>query len=376
MSQRDDIMTKSQLNHEMNSFAPITLAPLPENPLVSVLMTSYNYGRFIGEAIDSVQSQTWPHWELIICDDGSRDDSRSIIEKRAASDQRIRFIFKQNGGQASALNAAYAECTGEIVVLMDSDDVFLPEKIAEFVKHLHLNPNGGLIAHFVEPINEVGRVVGPPIPHRLFSGWWAQWSLTHGGNHGGLPPTSGIGLRHELAHRLFPIPTDFVISPDGYVKGLGVFITNVVAVPLHLSNWRVHGKNASGARAGNLDGYETNLKVQRQVLEKQKQFLSHTYGETFASQLNLEELGEYRHNLLAYRYVSGGWPLFDQNRILRQLIRTFPLGSVGGIMWRLVFSIPRCVSGSIFYLWQARYPLKRLVSRVVRRGQTGTVVHP
>jgi glycosyltransferase involved in cell wall biosynthesis len=302
--------------------------------------------------------------------------SHTIIEERAASDQRIRFIFKQNGGQASALNAAYAECTGEIVVLMDSDDVFHSSKIAEVVKHLQLNPNGGIAAHFVRPIDEVGRVVGPPIPHRLFSGWWGPWSLAHGGYHSGFPPTSGIALRRKLADSLFPIPVDFVISPDGYIRGLGIFITNIIAIPHYLGGWRVHGNNASGTRPDSLHAYEINLRGYRQVLEEQKHFLANAYGSSLAAKLSLDDLDEYRHNLLAYHYLSGVWPSFDSNRILKQLIRTFPYYSIGGAMWRLLFRIPRSISGGLFYLWQARYPLKRFISRVVRRGRSGVVASP
>jgi cellulose synthase/poly-beta-1,6-N-acetylglucosamine synthase-like glycosyltransferase len=55
-----------------NKLQPIELPPLPENPLVSVLVPNYNYARYVGEALESVLSQTYPHFEIIVCDDGSK----------------------------------------------------------------------------------------------------------------------------------------------------------------------------------------------------------------------------------------------------------------------------------------------------------------
>lgn len=110
---------------ELEKLKPIPLEPLPDSPLVSILMPNYNYGRYIGEAIESVLRQTYPHWELIICDDGSTDNSCEVVKRYQDKDSRIKLIQKENGGMASALNAAYRECKGDIICLLDSDDVFV-----------------------------------------------------------------------------------------------------------------------------------------------------------------------------------------------------------------------------------------------------------
>src|SRR5579863_8833232 len=102
---------ESQLSMEevAQLLKPIELPPLCENPLISVLTANFNYGRYIGEAIESVLGQTYTNFEMIVCDDGSTDDSCEVVKRFLQRDPRIRLVRKQNGGQTSAANAAYRE---------------------------------------------------------------------------------------------------------------------------------------------------------------------------------------------------------------------------------------------------------------------------
>jgi len=86
-----------------------------------LLVSNYNYARYIGSSIQSALEQTYAKIELIICDDGSTDDSVRVIEEYEHKDPRLRFIRKTNGGQASGSNAAFAASRGEIVALLDLD---------------------------------------------------------------------------------------------------------------------------------------------------------------------------------------------------------------------------------------------------------------
>ncbi len=103
---------------------PLRLPALPAQPLVSELVATYNYGHFIGRALDSLLVQSYPHFEGMVCDDGSTDDSREVVARYAQRDARIRLLEKENGGVASALNMAYRACRGDIVCLLDADDFF------------------------------------------------------------------------------------------------------------------------------------------------------------------------------------------------------------------------------------------------------------
>jgi glycosyltransferase involved in cell wall biosynthesis len=95
-------------------------------PRVSVLITNYNYAHFLRAAIDSALQQTYPVAEVIVVDDGSSDDSRAVIVAAAAATTAGRLIIpvlKENGGQGSAFNAGFARSSGDIVLLLDADDI-------------------------------------------------------------------------------------------------------------------------------------------------------------------------------------------------------------------------------------------------------------
>jgi glycosyltransferase involved in cell wall biosynthesis len=97
--------------------------------LVSVIMPNYNKGRYIDMAIRSVINQTYPNWELIIVDDGSTDNSKSVIE-RYANCSKVKTIFlDRNYGIAHARNVALQEASGGFVAFLDSDDIYRKNKL-------------------------------------------------------------------------------------------------------------------------------------------------------------------------------------------------------------------------------------------------------
>lgn len=99
-------------------------------PTVSVITPAYNAARFIRDTIESVQSQTYNSWEMIIVDDCSSDNTCDIVEEKARHDNRIRLIRQtENGGPARARNSALKAATGRYIAFLDSDDLWLPEKL-------------------------------------------------------------------------------------------------------------------------------------------------------------------------------------------------------------------------------------------------------
>jgi len=105
-------------------------ADLPDRPLISVVMPVYNAEQYVGEAIASILAQTYPHWELIIVDDGSTDGSAGVVREFAARDARIRPIFLEHGGAPCAQNVGIAAAQGELIARLDQDDIALPERLA------------------------------------------------------------------------------------------------------------------------------------------------------------------------------------------------------------------------------------------------------
>lgn len=104
--------------------------------MVSIVMPCYNGANFIKETIDSVLSQTYKNWELLVIDDGSKDSSRSIVSEYASNDSRIKLIKQQNAGSAVARNNGIRHSKGQYLALLDSDDVWLPGFLKSQIKFI------------------------------------------------------------------------------------------------------------------------------------------------------------------------------------------------------------------------------------------------
>lgn len=103
--------------------------------MISVIIPSYNSGRYICEAVDSVLSQSYTDYEIIVVDDGSTDNTRASLEKYKDS---IRYIYQENRGLAGARNTGIKLAGGEYLQFLDADDIILPEK---FEKQIHFLEN-------------------------------------------------------------------------------------------------------------------------------------------------------------------------------------------------------------------------------------------
>jgi glycosyltransferase involved in cell wall biosynthesis len=103
-------------------------------PKVSVIMPVYNGERFIAEAIESVLAQDFQHWELIVINDGSTDETAKVLA--GFVDPRVRIIHQANGGEAAARNRGLEAVSGEYVGFLDADDLYLPEALGHMVAFL------------------------------------------------------------------------------------------------------------------------------------------------------------------------------------------------------------------------------------------------
>lgn len=100
-----------------------------DSPLISIIVPVYNVEEYIAECIDSILSQTFTDWELILVDDGSTDGSGKICDEYALKDKRIKVIHKENGGAALARNRGIDIATGNYITFIDGDDVLLNNNI-------------------------------------------------------------------------------------------------------------------------------------------------------------------------------------------------------------------------------------------------------
>jgi len=254
-----DTPDRSRPVSDLPALSPIALGDLPSRPLVTVAIANYNYARYVGQAIVSALGQSYPHVEVVVVDDGSTDDSASIIEDYARRDRRVTFVRKPNGGMASAWNVAWRNSRGEIWCPLDADDLFDPRKLEVLVEQFARHPRSGLAVHSMIVRDGEGREVQRlPFLTRFERGWLGESVLRRGGRWRYMP-TSAIGLRRALGDRLFPIEEGtFRMHADALVTTLAPLLTEVIAVDEPLSTYRVHGSNSLG---GGVRDLATAVKV-------------------------------------------------------------------------------------------------------------------
>jgi hypothetical protein len=220
------------------------------SPLVSVLIVNYNYGAFLAAALDSALAQTYPHREIVVCDDGSTDDSRIVIESYARRHPDVvRPVFKPNGGVASALNAAFEHARGDIICFLDADDLFTPDKLEKVVAAFGQGQRAiGIVVNSLSKLRSSGEVAGL-IPQfgRLDRGWLRDKVLATGG-HWSYVPTTGISLSRACAEGLFPIPEDeFRTEADSYMYTQAPLFWAVGAIDEPVSVLRLHTSNITSS---------------------------------------------------------------------------------------------------------------------------------
>jgi glycosyltransferase involved in cell wall biosynthesis len=142
-------------------------------PLVSVIVPSYNASRYIRETLESVLAQTYGNFEVIVIDDGSKDDTSDIVADYARRDSRIRLVSQPNAGVGAARNRGIAEASGVFIAPLDADDVWYPEKLEKQVASLQRGgEEWGCAYCWSKSINERGEAFLPlahwPIRGRVF----------------------------------------------------------------------------------------------------------------------------------------------------------------------------------------------------------------
>jgi glycosyltransferase involved in cell wall biosynthesis len=127
---------------------------------VSVVVPAYNYGHLIRETLDSLAAQTYGAWECIVVDDGSTDDTRSVVEAYAATDARVRYVRQENARQAAARNNGIRHASGAYFQFLDSDDRIEPHKFERQVAYLESHPEVDLVYSNVRYFDSGGAGLG------------------------------------------------------------------------------------------------------------------------------------------------------------------------------------------------------------------------
>jgi len=204
------------------------------------LVDTYNYGRFIEEAIDSVLAQDFPpeQMEILVVDDGSADDTADRVRKYG---DRIQYFYKPNGGQASAFNFGIRRARGEIVAFLDGDDYWLPGKLQRIVAEFEKHPEAGMAYHnfFCQR---------GPSPDQLpasglagVSGFLADTPKSLLGYD--LHPTLTLAFRQSVLQRLLPVPESLIVQADAHLSACVIFVAPIVYIDQPLAVYRTHADN-------------------------------------------------------------------------------------------------------------------------------------
>ncbi len=218
----------------------------------SIIISNYNYARYLGVAIDSALNQTYRQTEVIVVDDGSRDHSAEVI---ASYGSRIKSIIKENGGQGSAFNAGFRLSRGEFIIFLDADDSLLPDTLekavglfdGEKVAKVHWN---------LWIADEAGNTGEAVVRSGLSEGNLRDVVLRAGADGYTWPPTSGNAWARFFIEKAFPVPeVEFNTCPDLYLAALAPLYGEVRRLECPQGFWRHHPANASFS-----DEFEENLR--------------------------------------------------------------------------------------------------------------------
>lgn len=127
-------------------------------PTVSVIIPCFNQALFLTDAIESAQSQSYPHVEVVVVDDGSTDDTAAVAARYPA----VRYIHQENRGVSAARNNGFTESKGEYVIFLDADDRLLPAAVEDALRVFERHPDSGFVSGMIRWINSEGVVMGVP----------------------------------------------------------------------------------------------------------------------------------------------------------------------------------------------------------------------
>jgi GT2 family glycosyltransferase len=174
-------------------------------PLVSVVVPTFNRAYCLGRTVDSALAQTHGSVEVIVVDDGSRDETPDLVKGRYGSDARVRYLRQANAGVSAARNAGLRAAQGDYVALLDSDDVWEPWKLELQVACMRARPEVGMTWTEMTAVDPAGQVIDPAYLRRMYSAY--RWFPPGGSLFNDSLPLAGIAptLAGVVADRQFSV---------------------------------------------------------------------------------------------------------------------------------------------------------------------------
>lgn len=247
-------------------------------PSITVLIDTYNYAHFVGRAIESALRQEYhgPAPEILVVDDGSTDNTREVVERYG---DRVRYLRKANGGQASALNLGVREASGDIICLLDGDDYFYPAKVRLVGEVFRARPEVDLVYNEFDIVDASGHSLEKTYPEPTWTGYHlplarvpAQLRSLILLGHPWTCITSAMSIRRSRWQEL-TIPEDvFPHSPDLFLGLTLPFLTEVAIIETAATAYVYHGANVGLFRSSerNRALYARQLACCRRFVEERR----------------------------------------------------------------------------------------------------------
>lgn len=209
-------------------------------PRASIVITNYNYGRFVARCIDSALAQSYPDTEVVVVDDASQDHSREIIQ--SYGNRVVPVLQERNGGQGAAFNAGFRACRGDVVLFLDADDWLYPHAVTRVVAAL--SPGVAQVQFRLHLVDGNGRHIDLlPAPEVKFDDGDVVPILLRRGRYENTV-TSGNAFARTTLSAILPVPEkEFQISADGYLVTVAPFCGRIVSIDEPLGAYVVHGGN-------------------------------------------------------------------------------------------------------------------------------------
>jgi glycosyltransferase involved in cell wall biosynthesis len=316
---------------------------LPD-PKATVVVTSYNYENFLARTIDSILQQTYPNIETIVVDDGSTDRSPAIIEGYG---EQIRPVFKENGGQCSAVNAGYAVSTGDLAIFLDSDDALYPDAVASVVEAW--SSEVAAVQYYLDIVDVDEKPMGSREPAGRMPSGDLRAKLF---GFGAFPfaNTGGAAFSRKVLEQVMPVPVeDFWTFVDYYLAMTAAALGPVVSLDRSLGFYRIHSANLSPVSGVAAEKLREELDADYKIAAILKS-MGEGQGYEVDPDLPLRSPSHVKKRLVALRLDRAGHPWKDDTRL--------------GLAWRLMVNA-----------W--RWPYYRLVTRLtVTLGAASLFVMP
>ncbi|MBA3563429.1 MAG: glycosyltransferase family 2 protein, partial [Gammaproteobacteria bacterium] len=209
--------------------------------LVSIVITNYDYGDYLAEAITSALNQSYQDKEIIVVDEGSSDQSSRVI---ASYGDSIKPIFKHHGGHCSAANAGFAISRGGILIFLDSDDYLVESAVEALAAPIRNDRSVSKCQGYLLVVDKTGRPIGRTIPRRLSpSGNYRQTTLHLGPAACRHAYTSGNAWARWFLEQVMPLPEEMNLAADGCLNPVSTLFGRTESIDKIVGAYRVHDRN-------------------------------------------------------------------------------------------------------------------------------------